>query len=152
MLALNTIRRRALIVLVFVIMAIAGTGIANTVVMAAYERIREVGTVMALGMPKREIRALFLLEGAVMGLTAGLLGAILGGAAVLYFQESGITLGESAISASGSMPISAYIYTHFRWAPVFGSLFFGVGIAVAASLQPANYAANLVPADAVRAE
>jgi putative ABC transport system permease protein len=150
--ALNGIRRRALMVLVGVIMAIAATGIANTVVMSVYERVREIGTLLALGMRKAQIRSLFLLEGAVMGVSAGVLGAGLGVGAVVHWQRVGIALPTDTLQNVGSFPISATLFTHFSWQATLISFVFGIGVAIAASVWPARYAANLNPADAVRAD
>ncbi len=152
MLAINDIRRRAILMLVGVIMAIAGLGIASTVVMAAYERVREIGTLLALGMKRREVGGLFLIEGLLLGIGAGIVGAALGSAAVIYWQINGIHLGEELIIANGSLPVSAVIYMRFTWAPVFGALGFSALIATLASLFPAWFAAHLNPADAVRAD
>lgn len=150
-LAANMIRRYALLFLVGIILLIAGVGIANTVIMAAYERVREVGTLMALGMQKRAIAALFLLEGAGMGLVAGLIGAALGTAGVLYWQEQGIYLGD-AVKNAGQVAMGATLYMKLRLAPILVSWGFGLLIAVVASIWPARYAANLNPADAVKAD
>ncbi len=150
-LAANMIRRYALLFLVGIIFLIAGVGIANTVIMAAYERVREIGTLVALGMKKRDVGALFLLEGAGMGLVAGLLGVALGAAGVLYWQANGIYLGE-AVKQAGNVAMGATLYMQFRWPPILVSFGFGLGIAIFASLWPARYAANLNPADAVKAD
>lgn len=147
----NMIRRYALLFLVGIILLIAGVGIANTVIMAAYERVREIGTLMALGMKKRDVAGLFLLEGAGMGLVAGLLGALIGVAGVLYWQANGIYFGD-AIKNAGQVAMGATLYMQFRWPPILVSWSFGLGIAVVASLWPARYAANLNPADAVKAD
>lgn len=152
MLAINDIRRRAILLLVGVIMAIAATGIANTVIMAAYERVREIGTLLALGMKRRDVSSLFLVEGALLGFGAGLAGAILGSIGVLYWQSNGIVLSDDLMKSQGALPVSAVIYTHFNWAPVLGSLAFSAVIATLASVQPARFAARLNPADAVRAD
>lgn len=151
-LALNSIRRAAIMILVFVIMLIAGLGIANTVIMAAYERVREIGTLLALGMPKRDVGNMFLFEGAVLGICAGLVGALLGSALVLHWQESGIVLGGDLMRTMKDMPMSAYIYTRFRWLPVCFALVYSAVVAVLASIAPARFASNLNPADAVRAD
>lgn len=152
MLAINDIRRRAILLMVGVIMAIAATGIANTVIMAAYERVREMGTLLALGMKRSEVHALFLIEGALLGTAAGVVGAALGVAAVIYWQIHGIHLGDEVMKASANMPVSAVIYTHFHWTPVLGSLVFSALVATLASVQPARFASRLNPADAVRAD
>jgi putative ABC transport system permease protein len=152
MIAINRIRRRAISLVVVMIMAIAATGIANTVIMAAFERVREIGTLIALGMPRAHVRALFLLEGAVMGLVAGALGATIGGLLVHYWQVNGFSVGDAVVEASGSMAVSQYVYTQFGWPPLLLSLAFGVAVALGASIWPAHNASKIIPADAVRAD
>jgi putative ABC transport system permease protein len=148
MLAINKIRRSALKVMIFVLMAIAATGIANTVIMAVYERIREVGTLAAMGMKPSQIRKLFLIEGAVMGFAAALLGAFLGGFANYRLSVVGFSVGD--LPDAGAIPISTTIYTTFAWGPIWLGLAFGVFVATAASIWPARFAAGLDPAVAVR--
>jgi putative ABC transport system permease protein len=46
--------------------------------MAIFERTREIGTVMALGTPRRGVVAMFVLEGVVLGLLGALAGVALG--------------------------------------------------------------------------
>ena len=151
LLAINAFRRRAISMVVFILLAIAGTGIANTVVMAAYERVREIGTLQAMGMSRNGIRGLFLLEGGIMGLTAGLLGAILGSGVVLHFAQNGIDLSGLA-QASGAMNFSTILYMRFNAEVVGWALAFGVGVSLLASIYPAQHAARMNPADAVRAD
>jgi putative ABC transport system permease protein len=151
LIAANMIRRYALLFLVGIILLIAGVGIANTVIMAAYERVREIGTLMALGMKKRDVAGLFLLEGAGLGLVAGFTGAAIGVAGVLYWQRNGIYFGD-AIKNAGQVAMGATLFMQFRWTPIVVSWCFGLGIAIVASLWPARYAANLNPADAVKAD
>jgi len=148
MLAINKIRRSALKVMIFVLMAIAATGIANTVIMAVYERIREVGTLAAMGMRPKEIRKLFLIEGAVMGFSAALVGALLGGLANYRLSTTGFSVGD--LPDAGAIPISTTIYTTFGWGPIWMGLIFGVIVATLASVWPAKFAAGLDPAVAVR--
>lgn len=52
--------------------------ITNTLSMAVIERTNEIGTSMALGVPRRAVLRLFLWEGALLGLAGGLLGILLG--------------------------------------------------------------------------
>lgn len=151
MLAINAFRRRAIAVVVLILMAIAATGIANTVIMAAYERVREIGTLRAMGMTPGQIRALFLVEGGVLGAAAGLLGALLGMAVVGWFSHEGIDLSRVADNV-GDMAMSSVLYMRFSWPPVLGALLFGLLVSVLASLWPAHYASSLNPAEAVRAE
>jgi putative ABC transport system permease protein len=75
MISLQGVRRKSLNVLVFILLALAGFGMANTFLMAAYERTREVGTLRAMGMTERSVELLFLAEGGLVGLIGSVLGA-----------------------------------------------------------------------------
>lgn len=152
MLELNQVRRKAISILVLVIMAIAATGITNSVLMAAFERVREIGALRALGMSRAGIATMFALEGLTMGVAAALVGATLGMGMVLHWEKDGILLGEGLMNAAGEMGASAHIYTHFSLSPVVGSVLFAIVVAQLAALYPMYFATRLNPADAVRAE
>jgi putative ABC transport system permease protein len=149
LLAINRIRRKALSIMVLVVMGIAATGIANTVIMSVFERIREVGTLAAMGMSGPRIFALFLIEGGLMGLMAASAGAALGSFLNLRLSTQGIDV--SGLPDAGSqVGMTTTLYTAFSWSMVAAALAFGVVVATLASAWPARYAARLKPADAVR--
>jgi ABC-type lipoprotein release transport system permease subunit len=67
--------------ILFLVFVIAAVGVSNTMLMAVFERVRELGMMRALGMSERDVRKLFLIEaagigliGAVLGVTAGVIG------------------------------------------------------------------------------
>jgi putative ABC transport system permease protein len=151
-LRIQAIRRAALNLLVAGLLGMSAAGIANTVLMAAYERIREIGTLRALGMTEATVLRLFLLEGALMGCAGALLGAAIGGGVVRWYYVRGIDLsGFLEGTATGNMPVSAMLYLQWNPAVVVGSVLFGIFIATAASFYPARVASRMVPAEAVRA-
>ncbi len=151
-LELNNFRRRAIVFLVFVIMAIAATGITNSVLMGAFERVREIGALRALGMDRVGIASLFLFEGLIMGLIAALIGAALGAGLVLRWQTNGFVLSDDMMENAGQMAVGSEIYTRFSWDMTVGSVLFALLIAQLASIYPMIFATRLNPADAVRAE
>ena len=57
---------------------VAALGVANTMMMAIYERTREIGVLKALGASPGEIRRLFTTEAALIGLIGGIVGLLLG--------------------------------------------------------------------------
>ena len=57
---------------------VAALGVANTMLMAIYERTREIGVLKALGATRREIRTMFTVEAGLIGLIGGFFGLILG--------------------------------------------------------------------------
>jgi len=73
----------------FIVVAMACIGILNLMMMAVFERTREMGVLAALGMKGRQVMGLFLLEGAMIGGVGAVLGCTLGWLAMLAFNLSG---------------------------------------------------------------
>ncbi len=73
----------------FIVVAMACIGILNLMMMAVFERTREMGVLAALGMKDRQVMGLFLLEGAMIGAVGAALGCTLGWLAMLAFNLSG---------------------------------------------------------------
>ncbi len=73
----------------YILIAIACIGILNLMMMAVYERTREMGVLAALGLKGRQVMEIFLLEGALIGLVGAVIGCTLGWLAILAFNASG---------------------------------------------------------------
>jgi putative ABC transport system permease protein len=151
MIRLQEIRRRALDLVMFILMALAAFGIANTILMAAHERVREIGTLRAMGMTEGGVLGLFIFEGALMGIIGGLLGAAWGGALIAHWARSPIDFSEVAEKATKGLAASALLYTRFDLGVIASTIALGVIISVVASVYPARVASRMSPADAVRA-
>jgi putative ABC transport system permease protein len=65
-------------VLLFMALAIALFGIANTLALSVYERTRELGLLRAVGMTRSQVRAMVRWESVVISLIGALSGAVLG--------------------------------------------------------------------------
>ena len=125
---------------------VATIGIANTMVMAIYERTREIGILKAMGASSGEIRQMFMLEAGCIGLIGGVIGLLLG-------WLVGVGLNQV-------IPI----YLRYRELPVRGNFFvvsltlalgviaFATFIGLVAGLLPAQRAAKLDPLQALRHE
>lgn len=150
MLELQQIRRTALNIVVAILMVISALGIANTILMAAYERVREIGTLRAMGMNRGGVIGLFIAEGAVMGFVGGVIGALIGGAMTWHWSTVGIDL-TGGMKDAGTVAISSMLYTEFSPPTLLGSIVFGALVAMAGSIWPAFVASSMQPADAVRA-
>ncbi|MBA2320518.1 MAG: ABC transporter permease [Deltaproteobacteria bacterium] len=150
MLRVQEIREAALNFLVIALLGMSGLGIVNTVLMAAYERVREIGTLQALGMTRSGVLRLFLLEGAMMGVVGSLVGAVIGASVVAYYGNVGIDLSSLIEKQGANLPISAILYLDFDPGLVVAAIAFGIATAVVASVYPAQVASRMVPADAVR--
>ncbi len=80
-------------VIVVLFAVVAGTIIANTTLMSVMERLREFGTMRALGLRARELEKLILLEEAFNSLVGALFGMILGSIVVALLMRNGLDLG-----------------------------------------------------------
>lgn len=133
---------------------IAGFGILNTMLMAVFERTRELGVMKALGMRGAQIIQVIIIESVVLATLASIIGLLMGMALNLYLQEFGLDLSGGTGEPLAMMGINfdPIMYVDMQWStyplPVVG-LFF---VAVVSSLWPAYRASRLHPVDAIRSE
>jgi len=64
--------------LIAILFAIIAIGIANTMIISVRERTREIGTLRAIGMHRKNVLLMFLLEALMLGVFATLVGALMG--------------------------------------------------------------------------
>jgi putative ABC transport system permease protein len=125
-------------------LAVASLGIINTLIMAIYERTREIGVMKAVGASKGTIRLLFTFEAGSIGFWGGLVGVVL---AWIVGQIINFASHLTFLQDYKSFNISAF--------PLWLILLvvgLSTGIALVAGLLPANRAANLDPIEALRYE
>jgi ABC-type lipoprotein release transport system permease subunit len=134
----------------FIVVAMACIGILNIMLMAVYERTREMGVLVALGMRGRQVMWLFLLEGAMIGAVGAVLGCTIGWLAMLAFNKSG---GYDISSFTSAGEIYALMGDAF-YATIDPISIFQIGLllvvmAVLASLIPAWQASRKEPAESL---
>jgi ABC-type lipoprotein release transport system permease subunit len=151
LLALMEFRQKSLDFLVGILLLMSAATIANTILMAAYERVREIGTMRAMGMTGRAVLALFVIEGAMIGLAGGGVGALIGGLMARNWSRNGIDLSAQLENQGGNLPMSAILYVEWSPPTIAGAVVFAVLVAVLASVYPAWVASRMAPAEAVRA-
>jgi ABC-type antimicrobial peptide transport system permease subunit len=131
-----------------IIMLIVAVIIANTLLMAVFERIREIGILAALGMKRGQIMQMMLFESAIVTLAGIAVGVALGLAGVGYLTQNGLSTGEMA-AAAGNIPMGAVLYARFVPVTFAWLALWTLVIALLASLYPAWFAARLEPVDAL---
>jgi putative ABC transport system permease protein len=136
----------ALIIFYLIVLGITATVVTNTLVMAVFERTREIGILAAIGMKGRSIMAQFLTEAALLA-TGGVIGGLLvGGALVTYFTVYGIYIGDYGVTG---LLFEDHIYAHLTLENTVTLTIVTYIITLVASLYPARLAARLEPVEAL---
>lgn len=111
---------------------------ANTMLMAAAERTREIGTLRALGTRPALIRKVFLAEGMCLAAIGCVLGAFLSAVVCLALNHSGIVLPPPPGATRG-----APLHVQFFWAAYVAGAFAMLGTLMLASYFPARRASRM---------
>ena len=125
---------------------VATLGVANTMMMAIYERTREIGILKAVGATNQEVRRLFTADAVLLGLIGGVVGVILGTLLGRLVDWAGHQyLASEGVTGIGQMSIVP------PWLAI-GALVFAGFIGVLGGIYPATRAARLDPVEALRHE
>jgi putative ABC transport system permease protein len=124
------------------------TVIINTTMMVIFERLREIGTVSALGMKPGEIVRLFFLEAFFISAIAAFVGVLLGTGLTLALSRTGVDLSQAM------QGVSFEVNPVIRPRPALRSTVFvfcySVAVASLASFLPSRRAAKIQPVEALR--
>lgn len=131
-----------LVTVKIVMVAIVLISVLNVMLMSVFERVREIGTIAAMGTQPSTIMGLFVAEGVLLGILGTALGLVVGVAGLLAFKVSGVTfsfarMDNLVLQPEINVPELALV----------------VAIVLAASalaaLQPAWKASRMEPVDAL---
>lgn len=149
--AIAEAKRGATSMILFGITLIALIGITNTILLAAFERVGEIGMMAAMGMKRRQIILLFVLEGAMIGLLGSIAGCALGSLVNIYLVNYGIDYGP-AMKGIGDIGYRITTGTCGIWKPgtIAGAFFFGIIVSALTSIYPAWVASRMEPTKALR--
>lgn len=121
---------------------VAAIGIANTMMMSIYERTKEIGVMKVIGCGLKNIRQLFLLEAAFIGLAGGIIGNIL---------SLTMSVVINMFVSGGSLGVTGNISFIPVWL-LLVSTGFAVLVGTAAGYFPARRAMSLSPLEAIRSQ
>jgi putative ABC transport system permease protein len=125
------------------LIAIVLISIMNVMIMAVYERIREIGTIAAIGTLPKKILTMFVLEGFSLGILGAIIGNALGGAIIYILNIAKITFNfgrQTGLILAPTIDITEIIV-------ISGIV---IAVSVIASLQPAYKASRMEPMEALR--
>lgn len=129
-----------LIILIIVIFSIA-----NTMTMSVFERMREIGTIRAMGTKRRGVLSLFLIEGLILGALGGALGLTFGIIAAKLLSIKGIYIPPPPTMTEGYTALINIVPKDLIFA-----FSLAVGTSLVSSIYPAFKAARLKVVDALR--
>ena len=126
-----------------ILISIVLISVLNVMVMSVYERIKEIGTISAMGTTPKTIAKLFLTEGLMLGILGTILGSLLSYLFVFIINTIGITFSfgrQHDLLLSPSLEINEVLIVSV----------IVIIISLIASISPAIKAARLNPVDALR--
>lgn len=135
------------ILIIFGMISFVGiVNIISSLSMIIFEKVREIGTLLSLGLSKKHIKRIFLLEGLIIGVSGSLLGLIIAiGLALLQIKFQIFTLPED-IYFMDHIPIK------INWLNTLLITSVGIISAIIASLWPVYRASKINPAEALKYE
>jgi putative ABC transport system permease protein len=126
------------------LIAVVLISVMNVLIMAVYERIREIGTIAAIGTLPGKILSMFMLEGLCLGVIGAVIGDVVGSVIIYVLNLSGVITFDfgrqqdlvllPTLAATDVLLISAIV----------------ILVSVAASLQPALKASRMEPIKALK--
>jgi putative ABC transport system permease protein len=124
-------------------LVVSSLGIVNTMVMSILERTREIGIMKAIGGSDGDIRRIFLIEAAAIGLLGGMAGVVLG-----WVVGRGINFGANVVIRNqGGTPGNLFSLPFWL---IGGAIGFSIVVSLIAGSYPASRAAKLDPIQALR--
>jgi ABC-type lipoprotein release transport system permease subunit len=138
-------------IFMIIILAALAFGIVNTMLMVVLERTKELGMLTAIGMNKKKVFSMIMLESVFMSIIGGVIGMIISELVILLTSSEGINFSQYA-EGFEALGYSAHIY------PQIDPMFFAEVVAliiitgVLSSVYPARKALKLDPADAIRTD
>lgn len=134
-----------------IILAALAFGIVNTMLMVVLERTRELGMLTAIGMNKRKVFSMIMLESVFMSLIGGVAGMLVAWGAVALSAKNGINFTQYA-EGMEAYGYSAHVYPEIGAGFFFMGTFLIILTGILSSIYPAMKALKLNPVEAIRTE
>jgi ABC-type lipoprotein release transport system permease subunit len=139
--------RKYAVIIWAILIFLAGISVFNTQFLSVFKRQREIGTLMAFGMPPNRVVRLFTLEGSLAALAAVVVALILGTIIFAWFQSVGLDVSHLAES---QIPIRENIFLKIKPTEVILSVVIIVVIMILVAWVPVRRISRVNPTQALR--
>jgi ABC-type lipoprotein release transport system permease subunit len=146
---LVVVARVVLFVLVFLLMLVAMVVINNSMVIATLERVKEIGTMRAIGAGRGWIGWLFLAETTMLGLVSGGVGLLGAAGGVAFWGYVGLPATNAFMQFLFGGP---RLYPSINAAHLGEALLLILAFALVSTLYPARLAARISPREAMASD
>jgi ABC-type lipoprotein release transport system permease subunit len=146
---MTAIMNYANLVLLFCIYIIIAFGIANTMIMAVFERVRELGILKAIGTSPERLFAMVVLESIMLALLGLLIGALVSAGTVWLWARNGLDLSMFAAGLE-TVGMPTRLYPALTLRDILTAAFMAVAIAILSALYPALRASRIPVVEAIR--
>jgi ABC-type lipoprotein release transport system permease subunit len=136
-----------MVVIYLIVLAITATVIVNTLVMAVFERTREIGILSAIGMKAGRIMAMFFAESSLLAVGGIAMGLAIGGLLVAYASKVGFYIGDVGVTG---FILGERIYAYLTVSDTVTLTITAFVVTLLAGLYPAVLAARMEPVEALR--
>ncbi len=134
------------------ILAALAFGIVNTMLMAIMERTKELGMLAAIGMNRKRVFSMIMIETIFLTLVGAIVGLAINFGVISYFNDVGIDLTKQMGEAFEAIGFDSMIYPEMPLKYYIGITVLVIIAAILSSVYPAIKAVKLNPAEAVRTD
>jgi putative ABC transport system permease protein len=129
---------------------LASTVIINTTIMVIFERMKEIGTLGAMGMTGKQLVKLFFFESLFISIAGAAVGILLGMALTAYYGNVGFDAMAKAMDGMDNIGIGSVIYPALTFKSTVMVFVYSVLVTGLATWWPSRRAARITPVEALR--
>jgi len=135
-------------ILYAILLFLAMLAIFDTQVLSIFKRRKEIGTLIALGMTRLQVIALFTLEGAMHGILAIGIGAIYGIPWIIFYSKTGMKIPQA--TEEYGFALAGRLYPSYSVGLVLGTVFIVMVTVTIVSFLPTRKISKMKPTEALK--